>query len=61
MFLKLVPSLVIDVVDILFDTWYFAELVSENVLDSRIHIRPHIYIILTTFQITGEFNILDGL
>jgi len=56
LFLKLVPSLVIDVIDILFDTIYFAEIVSTTVLDSRIHVRPHIYIILFTFQITGTIK-----
>ena len=53
LFLKLVPSLVIDVVDILFDTMYFSEIVNAEVLDTRIHLRPNVYIILFCFQITG--------
>jgi len=56
LFMKLVPSLVVDVVDILFDTMYFSELVSDNVLNKRIHIRPHVYIILFAFQITGTIK-----
>ena len=53
LFLKLVPSLVIDVVDILFDTMYFSEMVNDKVLDKRIHLRDHVYIIIFAFQITG--------
>jgi len=56
LFLKLVPSLVIDVIDILFDTMYFAALVGDKVLDEYIHMRPHVYIILFTFQITGTIK-----
>lgn len=56
LFLKLVPSLVVDVVDILFDTLYFTELVSDNVLDPNIHIKPHVYIIIFAFQITGTIK-----
>ena len=48
------PSLVVDVVDILFDTLYFTELVSDNVLNPNIHIKPHVYIIIFAFQITGN-------
>jgi len=56
LFCKLVPSLVIDVIDILFDTMYFAELVGDQVLDKHIHIRPRVYLILFTFQITGTIK-----
>jgi hypothetical protein len=53
LFLKVVPSLVIDVIDILFDTIYFGEFVANGIINSKIHIRPHIYAILFAFQITG--------
>jgi len=53
LFLKVVPSLVIDVIDILFDTIYFGEFVTNGIINKNIHIRPHIYAILFAFQITG--------
>jgi hypothetical protein len=56
LFCKIVPSLVIDVLDIFFDTMYFNELVSHNVLDQSIHIGSHVYIILFVFQITGTIK-----
>ena len=54
LFCKIVPSLVIDVMDIFFDTMYFNEMVTNKVLDPSIHISTHVYIIIFTFQITGN-------
>ena len=56
LFCKIVPSLGIDVLDILFDTTYFSEIVSNNVLHEGIHVPTHVYVILFTFQITGSYN-----
>jgi len=60
LFLKIVPSLVIDVIDILFDNIYYAQLVSsyenETILNRYIHIRFHVFVILFTFQITGTIK-----
>jgi len=56
LFCKIVPSLVIDVMDIFFDTMYFNEMVTNKVLDPSIHISTHVYIIIFTFQITGTIK-----
>ena len=60
LFLKVVPSLVIDVIDILFDTIYFGEFVTNGIINKNIHIRPHIYAILFAFQITGKNQVVDS-
>jgi len=58
LFLKIVPSLVIDVIDILFDNIYFTQLVTsyDEVLNKNIHIGLSVFIILFTFQITGTIK-----
>jgi len=60
LFLKIVPSLVVDVIDILFDNLYYAQLVSsyenETILNRYIHMRFHVFVILFTFQITGTIK-----
>lgn len=53
LFLKIVPSLVIDVIDILFDNIYYDQMVNKELLNRKMHVRSHVYIILFTFQITG--------
>lgn len=60
LFLKIVPSLVIDVIDILFDNIYYAQLVSsyeeEAILNRHIHMQFYVFAILFTFQITGTIK-----
>jgi len=55
LFLKIVPSLVIDVVDILSDNIYYNQLVHSygDVLNDNIHLEFYVFVILFVFQITG--------
>lgn len=58
LFFKIVPSLVIDVVDILSDNIYYTQLVSsyESVLNENIHLEFYVFVILFIFQITGTIK-----
>jgi len=58
LFLKIVPSLVIDVVDILSDNIYYTQLVSayNSVLNENIHLEFNVFVILFVFQITGTIK-----
>jgi len=58
LFFKIVPSLVIDVVDILSDNIYYTQLVSSynSVLNENIHLEFYVFVILFIFQITGTIK-----
>jgi len=58
LFFKIVPSLVIDVVDILSDNIYYTQLVSsyDSVLNENIHLEFYVFVFLFIFQITGTIK-----